>query len=167
MDSDHKNMSISISDLYHSWFSFFHPKISHFLQKMADFSKTPKNEVEKLVLIQIAPQHMTFIEKNYSYYKKVKSWLVLASFWLIWLNFRHFYTRPRSNDHEMFLSSFCAEYAVFIQKNKFCHKIRLSEGIFGIFFAKMADFPKIRKNEDHRQTDDGVDFIRPLHQQVN
>ena len=67
----------------------------------------------------------------------------------------------------MLLSSFYAEYAVFIQKNKFCHKIRLSEGIFGIFFAKMADFPKIRKNEDHRQTDDGVDFIRPLNQQVN
>ena len=79
---------------------------------MADFSKTPKNEVEKLVLIQIAPQHMTFIEKNYSYYKKVKSWLVLASFWLIWLNFRIFYTRPRSNGHEMLLSSFCAEHDI-------------------------------------------------------
>ena len=32
---------------------------------------------------------------------------------------------------------------------------------------KMADFLKIRKNEDNRQTDDGVDFIRPLHQQIN
>ena len=112
------------------------------MQKIADFPKIRKNEVGKLVLIEIAPQHMTFIEKNYFHDKKVNSWLVLAIFgcfgWIlgiyirgqgemttkwfwarsmrnIWLLFRKIIFVIKYGCLRVFLDNFCKKLLIFLK----------------------------------------------------
>ena len=50
---------------------------------MADFLKIYQNKDWKLVLIDMSPQYMTFIQEKNLVVKKSFFWLFLANFWLI------------------------------------------------------------------------------------
>ena len=65
------------------------------------------------------PQYMTFIEKKYFQVKKIKIWLFLVNFWLIFEIFSELYWKWTDDGRRMVLTSLHAQYRTFIVKKYF------------------------------------------------
>ena len=54
-----------------------------FLERMAEFCATRRNKDRDFVIPDLDVEYMTFIEKKRSQVLKIKIWLFLGDFWLI------------------------------------------------------------------------------------